>query len=87
MSCFVIHPNFRGTHLTYALAAATVPHARAAGARAIEAYPMVTEPGKEVIWDELYVGPLGAFEAAGFSVVSAPSKRRRVVRLDLDGES
>lgn len=83
VSCFVIRPQFRGMRLTYALAAATVSHARAAGARAIEAYPMVTEPGKEIIWDELYVGPLGAFEAAGFAVVSTPSTRRRVVRVEL----
>jgi len=82
VSCFLVRKQFRGDHLTYALAAATVPHARAAGARAIEAYPMVTEPGKEIIWDELFVGPLGAFAAAGFAVVSTPSARRRVVRID-----
>lgn len=82
VSCFIVRKEFRGEHLTYALAAATIAHARGAGARALEAYPMVTEPGHEIIWDELYVGPLGAFEAAGFAVVSVPSKRRRVVRID-----
>lgn len=82
VSCFIVRKEYRGERLTYALAAATIPHARAAGATAIEGYPMVTEPGKEITWGELYVGPLGAFEAAGFSVVSAPSKRRRVVRVD-----
>lgn len=84
VSCLVIRPVFRGMHLSYALAEAAVPHARAAGAHAVEAYPMVTEPGKEMIWNELYVGPLGAFEAAGFAVVSAPSKRRRVVRVEFE---
>ncbi len=82
VSCFIVRKEFRGERLTYALAAATIEHARAAGARAIEAYPMVTEPGKEIIWGQLYVGPMGAFEAAGFALVSTPSKLRRVVRVD-----
>lgn len=81
-TCFVVRKEFRGEHLTYALAAATVDFARGRGAKAIEAYPMVTEPGKEITWGELYVGPVGAFEAAGFSTVNVPSKRRRVVRID-----
>lgn len=82
VTCFVVRKEFRGEHLTYALAAATIPFAKERGARALEAYPMVTEPGREITWGELYVGPLGAFEAAGFPVVSTPSKRRRVVRVD-----
>jgi len=82
VTCFVVRKEFRGAHLTYALAAATIPFAKGRGARALEAYPMVTEPGREITWGELYVGPLGAFEAAGFPVVSTPSKRRRVVRIE-----
>ncbi len=82
VTCFVVHKEFRGEHLTYALAAATIDFARGRGATALEAYPMVTEPGKEITWGELFVGPLGAFESAGFAVVSVPSQRRRVVRID-----
>ena len=80
--CVLVRREFRGRHLTYELVAATIDFARSAGASALEAYPMVTEPGKEIIWDELHLGPLGAFEAAGFEIVSAPTKRRRVVRID-----
>ena len=82
VSCFLIRKEFRGEHLTHALAAATIPFAKARGARALEAYPMLTEPGKEVMWGELYVGPATAFEAAGFPLVTTPSKRRRVVRIE-----
>ena len=49
VSCLIVRKEFRGERLTYALAAATIEHARAAGALVIEAYPMVTEPGKEII--------------------------------------
>lgn len=65
-----------------ALARAAVEFARERGARAIEGYPMVTEPGKEITWGELYVGPVSAFAEAGFVEVSAPSKRRRVMRVE-----
>ena len=36
-----------------------------------------------MIAEELHVGTLAAFEAAGFTVVSRPTPRRVVVRLDL----
>ena len=68
--------------LTYPLVAAAVEHARARGATAIEGYPLVTG-GRQVIWDEMSVGPLGPFLAAGFEEVSHPTKRRVVMRLEL----
>ncbi|HEY3004646.1 MAG TPA: hypothetical protein VGJ44_20030 [Kribbellaceae bacterium] len=43
---------------------------------------MITEPGKEITWGELHVGPLGAFEHAGLHPVNQPSKRRVVMRID-----
>ena len=35
-----------------------------------------------VIAEELHVGTLATFEAAGFRVVSRPTLRRTVVRID-----
>ena len=81
--CFVVRLGYRGRHLTYDLARGAAEHARGAGARAVEGYPMATEPGKDVTWGELNVGPLSAFLAAGFREVSRPTIRRVVVRLDL----
>ena len=83
VTCFRVRDKFQGQRLTYALAAATVPFARERGARVLEGYPIITEGAGEITWGEVFVGPLGAFEAAGFEVVHAPSKRRRVVRIEL----
>ena len=82
IACLVVRRGFRGQHLTYALVAAAVEHARARGARAVEGYPMLTR-GAAVTWDELNVGPVGPFLAAGFTEVSHPTTRRVVMRLDL----
>ncbi len=79
--CFQVRVGFRRMGVSGALARAAVEFARERGARAIEGYPMVTEPGKEITWGELYVGPVSAFAEAGFVEVAAPSKRRRVMRL------
>ncbi len=43
---------------------------------------MITQPGQEVIWDEVLVGVRSIFAAAGFTEVSRPSKRRVVMRID-----
>lgn len=83
-TCLVVRRGYRGRRLTYALARATVDFARERGARALEAYPMITEPGKEITWGELHVGPRQAFAAAGFRQVSHPSVRRAVMRIDFD---
>jgi GNAT superfamily N-acetyltransferase len=80
--CFVVRRGYRRRGITYALAAATVDFARDRGARALEAYPMITTPGQEVTWGELYVGTPQAFAAAGFAEVSHPSPRRVVMRID-----
>ncbi len=37
----------------------------------------------QVIWDEMSVGAVGPFIAAGFTEVSHPTKRRVVMRLEL----
>ena len=68
--------------MSQALAAAAVDFARERGARAVEGYPMRTEPGQEVTWGELYVGSRSIFAAAGFVEVSRPTSRRVVMRID-----
>jgi GNAT superfamily N-acetyltransferase len=82
VTCFTVRKGFRGRGLTYSLASATIAHARARGARALEAYPMITQPGVEVTWGELYVGARQVFEDAGFREITHPTKRRVVMRID-----
>jgi GNAT superfamily N-acetyltransferase len=87
VTCFVVRKGYRGRGLTYPLARATVDFARERGARALEAYPMATEPGKQITWGELHVGARQVFEEAGFREVSHPSVRRFVMRIDFDNVS
>ena len=56
--------------------------ARQRGARALEAYPMITQPGKEITWGELHVGSSNVFDEAGFTEVTRPTSRRVVMRID-----
>jgi GNAT superfamily N-acetyltransferase len=82
VTCFGVRKGYRGRGLTYHLARATIAYARDRGARALEGYPMVTQPGKEITWGELHVGARQVFEEAGFKEVSHPSPRRFVMRID-----
>ena len=84
VTCFTVRKEYRGRGLTYPLARATIDFARDHGASALEAYPMITEPGKEVTWGELYVGARQVFEEAGFTQVSQPTVRRVVMRIDFE---
>lgn len=85
VTCFCVRKGYRGRGITYALAAAAREHARARGATAVEGYGMVTEPGVEITWGEVHVGAVQVFEDAGYVQVSAPTKRRRVMRVDFPG--
>jgi len=85
-TCFVVRKGYRGRGLTYPLARATIDFARERGARALEAYPMVTEPGRQITWGEVHVGARQVFEDAGFNEVSHPTLRRVVMRIDFRGE-
>jgi len=82
VTCLVVRKGYRGRGLTYPLALATIDFARERGARALEAYPMITQPGKEITWGELHVGARQVFEDAGFKQVSSPTVRRVVMRID-----
>ena len=82
VTCFVTRAGYRRRGVSYALARAAVGFARDRGARALEGYPMLVEPGQNVLWGELHVGTRSVFEAAGFEEVVRPSKRRIVMRID-----
>jgi GNAT superfamily N-acetyltransferase len=82
LTCFFIRRGFRRRGISYALARAAVDFARSRGADALEGYPMLTEPGQEITWDEMHVGNRSVFAAAGFTEVSHPTPRRVVMRID-----
>jgi GNAT superfamily N-acetyltransferase len=82
VTCFVTRTGFRRRGISYALARAAVDFARERGARALEGYPMITRPGQEITWGELFVGNRSVFAAAGFAEVSHPTLRRLVMRVD-----
>jgi GNAT superfamily N-acetyltransferase len=82
VTCFAVRKGYRGRGLTYLLAAAAAGFARERGARALEAYPMITTPGKEITWGELHVGARQVFAEAGFTEVAHPTARRVVVRVE-----
>jgi GNAT superfamily N-acetyltransferase len=79
VTCLFVRAGFRRRGLSRALARAAVDVARKQGARAIEAYPVVTT---SVIEEELHVGTCSTFAAAGFREVSRPTVRRAVMRID-----
>jgi GNAT superfamily N-acetyltransferase len=82
VTCFVTRAGFRRRGVSHALARAAVDFARRRGARTLEGYPMIPQPGQEVTWGELHVGSRSIFAAAGFAEVSRPTLRRVVMRID-----
>ena len=84
VTCLLTRAGYRKRGISFALARAAVDFARARGARALEGYPMLVEPGQNVIWGELHVGTRSVFEAAGFEEVNRPSKRRAVMRIEFE---
>jgi GNAT superfamily N-acetyltransferase len=82
VTCVLTRAGFRRRGIGYALARAAVEFARRRGARALEGYPMLTEPGQDITWGELHVGTRSIFAAAGFSEVNRPTLRRAVMRID-----
>jgi GNAT superfamily N-acetyltransferase len=81
VTCLFTRAGFRKRGISRALARAAVDCARERGARAIEGYPIIT---KDVITEELHVGTDGVFADAGFTVVSRPTLRRVVMRIDFE---
>ena len=81
-TCFVTRVEFRHLGVSRVLTAAAVEFARSRGARALEGYPMITEPGVEITWGELHVGSRNNFAAAGLVEVAHPTLRRVIMRID-----
>jgi len=82
VTCILVRAGFRRRGITYELVKAAADFARERGARAIEGYPMITQPGQTVIWDEVHVGTRRMFAEAGFTEVTHPTPRRVVMRID-----
>lgn len=83
VTCLYTRKGYRRQGISRALAKAAVEFARSRGARALEAYPITTT---NVIDEELHVGTPRTFAEAGMIEVSAPTKRRMVMRIDFSPE-
>jgi ribosomal protein S18 acetylase RimI-like enzyme len=82
VSCFSVRREHRKRGVVGTLLDAAIEDARASGARILEAYPFDTAAGARAP-NELYVGALSTFEAAGFDVIARPTAARVVVALEL----
>ncbi len=76
--CLFVGRAFRSRGITLPLIRAAVAHARAGGARLVEAYPTATTGRLDA--PSAYLGTVRMYRRAGFRVVKRPSPRRRIVR-------
>ncbi|GAA5204687.1 GNAT family N-acetyltransferase [Microbacterium jejuense] len=83
VTCFVVRKEHRNRGLTAKLLDAAIDHARAGGARVVEAYPSDPNAGKRIPVNDLYRGVLSTFEAAGFREVARPRPGLAIVSLEL----
>jgi GNAT superfamily N-acetyltransferase len=81
VTCFFVARGWRRRGLTRALLRAAVAHARAAGAPALEGYPVDARGPTADAW--LYTGLLPTFLGQGFEEVARRSATRPVVRRTL----
>ena len=82
VTCVFTRAGYRRRGISRALVRAAVDFARGRGARALEGYPMLVEPGQDITWGEMHVGSRSIFADAGFEEVSHPTRRRVVMRID-----
>lgn len=80
VTCVLVRAGRRRRRVSHALVHAAVAHARNAGARVLEGYPVTTG---SALSEELHPGVLSAFLDAGFVEVHRPSARRAVVAIQL----
>jgi GNAT superfamily N-acetyltransferase len=81
ITCFVTAKAQRRQGLMRLMLGAAEAHARAAGAPALEGYPV--DPHPRTGTGDLYTGTLAAFRDAGFAEVARPLPRRAIVRKTL----
>jgi GNAT superfamily N-acetyltransferase len=79
VTCLFTRAGFRKRGVSRALTRAAVDFARERGARALEAYPMVS---KKALLEELHPGTESVYVDAGFTEVLRPTLRRAVMRVD-----
>ena len=85
--CFFIAKNARGKGVADALLAAAIDHAKAGGARIIEAYPIDPvghSPPRKLPRQpaaQMWRGSIAQFERAGFGVVARRKPAKPIVRL------
>jgi GNAT superfamily N-acetyltransferase len=81
--CFVVRHEFRDRGVSRELARAAVEHARKAGARLVEAYPVDVAQRPDASSSALYHGTVSVFAALGFDERSRPTPDRPVMSLEL----
>jgi GNAT superfamily N-acetyltransferase len=79
--CFFVDRSVRGKGLAERMLRAAVDHARAHGARLVEAYPVDTQERKPP--DEMFFGAKSMYDRAGFREVARRRPTRPVVRRAL----
>jgi GNAT superfamily N-acetyltransferase len=83
VSCFVVRKEHRGAGLSRALLDAAVAYASAHGAQTVEAYPVDPAANPKRTANEMYLGVVSTFLAAGFREIARPKPDQAVVALDL----
>jgi len=81
--CFWMPRAQRGKGIAMALLRAAVEHARSAGARVLEAYPIDTGEERHP-QSTVFTGTLAMFRRVGFTEVERRAEGRPIVRLYLD---
>ncbi len=81
VSCFFFRSRMRGKGLSHRMLAAGIDHARANGARLLEASPM--DQAKQSKSVGLFVGSTSVFARAGFRTVAQAKPNRPLMRLVL----
>ena len=82
ISCFYIRKGHRREGIMTALITAAIEYARAAGAPALEAYPL----DGAVSPSATSTGYASTFTRAGFSEIARRSPERPIMRLQLEGK-
>ncbi|MCB9733702.1 MAG: GNAT family N-acetyltransferase [Deltaproteobacteria bacterium] len=84
--CFFIASDYRGQGVARRLLEHAIAAARAAGAAALEAYPVApAKPGGRLPAADAYTGTVAMFEAAGFTHAPGPPSARHRMRRALTG--
>lgn len=84
VTCLYIRSGSRGQGIGTVLVRAAVEYATSHGARAVEAYPVDTAPGKRLAAGDLLHGTVGLFTTGGFDVVEPRGARRALMRHTID---